>query len=215
MNQDYTDISIILDRSGSMQTVANDTIGGFNQFVQEQKKQPGRALLSLYQFDDHYETRYEGRDIAEVPPLEFSPRGMTALYDAIGRTINNTGARLRSIPEYLRPGKVMMVILTDGFENASREFTKDRIKEMITHQRTKYQWDFVFLGANQDAILTSATIGIGRSSTLTYASNTMGVGSAWAAAANYTNSVRGAKGAAAGAAAFSDEDREAQAKAGA
>lgn len=213
MQQDYTDITVILDRSGSMEIVRQSTVDGFNQFLNEQKKQPGRALMSLIQFDDKYEPKYNGKPVQQVSALtieDFVPRGMTALHDAIGRTINETGARLAAMPESERPGKVLVIIMTDGHENHSSEFNAQKIKEMITHQRTKYQWDFVFIGANQDAILTAGTLGIAAGSSLSYAANKVGTQHAFVSVSNYTNSVRGM-----GNATFSAADREAQADAGA
>lgn len=213
MRSDFTDISVVLDRSGSMASVATDTIGGFNTFLAEQKKQPGKATLTLAQFDDVYEVVHDGKPLAEVPELTsrtFVPRGSTALLDAIGNTINRTGKRLADMPDTERPGKVIVVILTDGFENASREFSKEKINEMIAHQRDKYQWEFVFIGANQDAIATAASYGIGAHSTMTYAANAVGTQHAFASVANLTSNYRAGR-----AAAFTEADRDAQKDAGA
>lgn len=182
MQSKFCDITVVLDRSGSMASVRTDTIGGFNTFVSAQRGEPGRCLLSLVQFDDEYEPLYTGTDIQAVPLLSldtFVPRGMTALLDAIGRTIIATGKRLKALPEAQRPDKVIFVIQTDGQENASREFTQPKIAEMIAHQKAKYQWDFVFLGANQDAIQAGAAMNIPRGSTMTYASNSVGTQSAF------------------------------------
>jgi len=179
MKEDLTDINIVLDRSGSMSSVRDDTIGGFNTFLQSQKEAPGEAQLTLVQFDHEYEIVYNGVDVQSVSELTtktFVPRGSTALLDAIGRTINSTGARLAEMPEEERPGKVIFVILTDGEENSSAEFTKDQINEMIKLQTEIYNWDFVFLGANQDAIKTGASIGIVAGNAMTYAATADGVG---------------------------------------
>ena len=182
MRQDLTEIVIVLDRSGSMSSVATDTIGGFNRFLSDQKAAPGDARLTLAQFDHEYEIVHAGKPIAEVPPLDnttFVPRGQTALLDAIGRTIDATGARLSATPESDRPGKVLIVIVTDGHENASKEFTRQRVHEQITHQREAYNWQFIFLGANQDAIATGATIGIAADAALSYAANAVGTRSSY------------------------------------
>lgn len=171
----YTDIVVVLDRSGSMASVVNDTVGGFNSFVEEQKKQEGNARLTLVQFDTQYEMVHNGLDIQKVPSLEFSPRGGTALLDAIGRAINDTGARLRSLPEKERPDKVIFVIITDGEENSSREFGHARIRDMIKHQSDKYSWEFVFLGANQDSFAVGGNIGITIGNILNYTNDSRGV----------------------------------------
>lgn len=217
MKTGLTDITMVLDRSGSMKSVLTDTIGGFNTFIAEQRQWPGECVVSLVQFDDKYEPIYSGSRIQEAPFLTtdtFVPRGFTALLDAIGRAINETGSRLAAKPEYQRPEKVLFVILTDGGENASREFTREKVFQMIGHQRTTYQWDFVFLGANQDAIQVGAHLNIGAASSMTYAPNAAGTRSAFASVSNYTTNLRSAAGAAAGASAFTAEDRQEQVKAG-
>jgi hypothetical protein len=179
---DYTDITIILDRSGSMESVAADTIGGFNRFLDDQKTGHGSATITLVQFDDRYETVYSVAPIATAPPLTgdtFVPRGSTALLDAIGRTIDTTGARLAAMREEDRPEQVMMVILTDGEENASRHFDNDAIARRISHQRDVYSWEFVFLGANQDAIATASQMGVAAGSALSYAPSPVGTNAAF------------------------------------
>lgn len=213
MRQDLTDISVVLDRSGSMEVVRAETIGGFNKFLEEQKKQPGDALLTLMQFDTEFQLVHSGKKLSDVPALThetFVPRGFTALLDAIGKTINETGRRLADMPEEQRPGKVIFVIVTDGEENSSHEFRQQQIHDMIESQRTKYSWEFVFLGANQDAIKTAATMGMPARSSMTYASNTMGTAAAFVSVANLTSNYR-----AGGQAMFTAEDREEQTKAGA
>ena len=150
----FIEIAVVLDRSGSMASVRSDTIGGFNAFVTDQRKNLGEVKLSLAQFDDFYEVVYDGKPILEVPLLTeatFVPRGCTALLDAVGKTINALGERLAKTPEHLRPSLVVFVILTDGMENASKEFKLEQVKEMIKHQTEKYSWQFVFLGADQNA----------------------------------------------------------------
>ncbi len=178
MKHDYTDVTIVLDRSGSMASVKDDTIGGFNQFVADQKKVPGMGKITLVRFDDQYESVFRDLPLASAPDLTtatFVPRGSTALLDAIGRTIIETGARLSAMAEADRPGKVVFVILTDGMENASRTFTLAKINEMIALQRDVYKWQFIFLGANQDAIATAAAMQIPAGQALTYAASGKGV----------------------------------------
>lgn len=170
-NPNKTAIAVVLDRSGSMQACRNDTIGGFNTFVEEQRKLPGYATLSLIQFDDVYQEDYLDKLLVDVPNLTsetYVPRGYTALHDAIGRTIVNLGAKLAKLPEAERPGKVVMVIITDGQENASKEYNAAKVKELIEHQRTKYQWEFVYLGANQDAVTVGSIMGIAKGSSASY-----------------------------------------------
>jgi hypothetical protein len=170
---DYTHISLLLDRSGSMAAVADDTIGGFNEFVAQQQKQPGDCTLTLVQFDsgDPQEVVHDRIALQAVPPLTrntFQPRGGTPLLDAMGQLIDRTGAGLAAIPEPDRPGRVIVVILTDGHENASTGFTRDQIFAMIRHQQDVYAWQFIFLGANQDAIEEARALGIARDKALTY-----------------------------------------------
>lgn len=188
MKNDLTDITVVLDRSGSMQTVKKDTEGGFDRFVEDQKKAPGDAVLTLVQFDTEYEFVHRAKPIREVPNLSLLPRGGTALMDAIGRAINETGDRLSKMPEKDRPAKVVFVILTDGEENSSKEFTKKQINDMIKHQQNIYQWQFVFLGANQDAIQEAEALGIRSTNAMTYAHSAKGMSVAFAAtSANLTS----------------------------
>ncbi len=187
MRKDYCDITMVLDRSHSMSAVRESTISGVNEFVEKQKNQPGYATFSLVQFDDEYEVVYEAIPVEMVTEstLEtFVPRGMTALLDAIGRTINRTGQRLNAMPEYERPDKVVFVIVTDGHENVSKEFNRNNIFEMIRHQDKKYDWEFVFIGANQDAIATATSIGILADNSVNYAANDVGTQVAFSGVAN-------------------------------
>ncbi len=168
MNVD-TDITVILDRSGSMGNIASDVIVGFNAFLAAQRRETGVCRLTLVQFDDQYEVVCDALAIAEVPQLSkenFQPRGTTALLDAIGRTVENTGARLRALSESERPGRVLVAIITDGLENASTDYTRERVFDMISTQRDRYQWTFLFFAANQDAIAEGARIGIGADQSL-------------------------------------------------
>lgn len=211
-----TDITIILDRSGSMESVKADTIGGFNNFLSEQQKVEGEASLSLVQFDDQYEVVYEDVDIQSADRLTartFQPRGSTALFDAVGRTIDAVGQRLAALPGAERPDKVLLVIMTDGFENASREFSADRISAMINHQHNVYQWEFMFIGANQDAVLSARAIGIQSSAALTYAANSEGTQIAYSRIAGKIADYRLSNNREA--LEFNEEDREEQRKAGA
>jgi hypothetical protein len=158
-----TDITMILDRSGSMGSVVVETIEGFNRLVEQHRRLPGRATLTLVQFDDQSEVVYEGVDLRDVPPLDYDvyrPRGATALLDAIGTGIRLASTRLLACRSDERPRHVVFVILTDGLENASTEFDRKLVFDMIRHQRERNYWQFVFLGANQDAIAEARGIGI-------------------------------------------------------
>ncbi|MEB3294062.1 MAG: vWA domain-containing protein [Synechococcales bacterium] len=214
MKRHYTDINIVLDRSGSMQSIKADTIGGFNAFLQQQKETPGEATITLAQFDDVYDVVYRAIPLSHAPDLNdhtFVPRASTALLDAIGRTINETGARLAKMLERDRPSHVIFVILTDGEENSSREFTSQQINQMIRHQREVYQWEFVFLGANQDAITTASQLGMSGGQALTYAASPQGTQAAFKAMSKNLSRFRGGEAAALE---FSDADRQAQVDAG-
>lgn len=211
--KNLTSITVILDRSGSMASVKDETISGFNHFIEAQKKVEGEAELSLIQFDHEHEVVYLGKNLKDVPNLDnttFSPRGMTALLDAIGKTIVDVGITLASKDESDRPNNVLFVIITDGHENSSREYQKSQINEMINHQKDNYKWEFVFIGANQDAIAEAGKLGIKADNSLNYASNAAGTEGLFKSLSNNVRSYR-----AGGQVAFSLQDREIQKKAGA
>ena len=171
MNKNLTELVFILDRSGSMSSMQAEAIGGFNSFLEEQKKVEGEAKLTVVLFDNQYELLCSGRDIKSCEPLTdktFVPRGTTALLDAVGRTVDEVGKRLAATSEEERPGKVLVAILTDGLENASSDYKKIKINEMITHQKEKYSWEFIFLAANQDAIAEGMSLGIAPTLSMTY-----------------------------------------------
>lgn len=216
--KNLTDITIVLDRSGSMASVQDDTIGGFNTFLSEQQSVDGEANLSLVQFDDQYEVVYDGRPIKsadKLTPATFQPRGMTALLDAIGRTINSVGTRLGALDESERPDKVVMVIMTDGFENASKEFDNIKIAEMIRTQTNDYNWQFLFVGANQDAVLSAKSMGIAASHSMSYAANAVGTQDVYTSLSANIKSYRvGRSQGKASAVAFKKEDRDKQKRAG-
>lgn len=163
MKEGYTHISLVLDRSGSMQTMRDDAIGGFNAFLADQQAFPGEATFTFAQFNDSYELIYPFANLQTVEPLTretFVPSGSTALLDAIGKCINETGKHLAAMPESARPEKVIFTILTDGQENSSRAFTLAQINSMITHQQEVYKWVFIFLAANQDAFTSATRLGV-------------------------------------------------------
>lgn len=163
-------IIFILDRSGSMRNLQKDTIEGFNSLIEKQKIEKSETTITTVLFDHEYKLIHENIDIKEVKLLtdhDYYARGTTSLYDAIGITINKVGAYLNSLEESKRPGQVRVVIITDGEENSSREFNKDQIKEMISHQTEKYNWEFIYLGANVDAFKNASSINIGTYSNYT------------------------------------------------
>lgn len=140
----------------------SDTIGGFNAFIEKQYKQEGETIVTTVLFDDRYEILWNGIDARNVKLTnkEYYVRGCTALLDAVGKTILDVGRRLSETSEHEKPGKVIFVITTDGLENASSDFTYKKVKELIKHQQEKYGWEFIFLGANIDAIREAESIGI-------------------------------------------------------
>lgn len=214
MQADLTDITVLLDRSGSMITIQDDTIGGYNAFIDGQKRGPGRRSISLFQFDNELDAVYVGRDASDVPPLTketFQPRASTALLQAVCEVIDATGARLHAMPESERPAHVIFAIVTDGYENASpRHYTNQLMSYKIAHQRSRYGWEFVYIGANQDAIAVAARMGIDRGKALSYAANSIGTRSAFHSAGKFAAKVS----AGVSDVAFDAEDVDLQAKAG-
>lgn len=163
MKENLTEIVAVLDRSGSMMRYIDDNIGGFNQLIEEQKVQDGDANITLTIFDDSYDMIHAGVNINDVPVLTketYFARGFTALHDAVCFTIDSVGQRLASIPEEDRPEKVIFVIMTDGCENVSVKFNGQDVKSRIEKQTKDYNWEFSFVGANQDAITTAQGMGI-------------------------------------------------------
>ena len=163
-----TEIICIVDRSGSMRTIQENAIGGLNNFVESQKKEPGRTKFSLILFNHLYQTAVTARPIQQVDPLTdsiFSPWGTTALLDAIGQIIHDTENRFKLMREEEHPDLVIIAILTDGRENASREYNNKLVAEMIRKKREKDDWRFIFLAANQDAFRTARILSIAQSKT--------------------------------------------------
>ena len=163
MKKNLTELVFILDRSGSMAGLEADTIGGFNAMTQKQRKEPGEALVSTVLFDNETQVIHDRVPLEKVPALtqkEYYVRGCTALLDAVGGAIHHIGNVHKYAREEDRPEKTLFVITTDGMENASRRYTYDKVKAMIEHQRDKYGWEFLFLGANIDAAREAARFGI-------------------------------------------------------
>ncbi len=177
MKKDLTEIVFILDRSGSMSGLETDTIGGFNSMIEKQKKIEGEAFISTVLFDNTSEVihdRVNVKDIRSMTEEDYSVGGCTALLDAVGGAIHHIGnihkyAREEDIPEH-----TMFVIMTDGIENASRRYNSDKVKSMIERQKSKYGWEFLFLGANIDAVETAAHFGIDEDKAVNYRSDSIG-----------------------------------------
>lgn len=161
-------VTFVLDSSGSMRKIEEDTIGGFNTFLSDQQDEEGTASVSLYDFNTNVDTVYEGNPIEEAPQLNdtnYRPGGRTALYDAIATAIKGTDTYLASLDAEDRPENVIVVILTDGKENAS-ETGQQQIREQVEYRREEFEWEFLFIGANQDAALTAENVGIDRDKSL-------------------------------------------------
>lgn len=172
MKKGLTHIVFIVDRSGSMTSIASDMIGGFNTFIKKQKENPSECFVSFYQFDDIYEKVFERVKLEDVKELDnntYNPRGSTALYDAMGRTIDEYGVYLSNLKEDDRPERVLVVVITDGLNNASGTFTLSQVRDKIKLQRETYDWDFVFMGSNIDAWEEGASLGVSAASTLQFA----------------------------------------------
>lgn len=181
--KNYTHISIILDRTGSMESIKDDTIGGFNTFLKEQQKQPDKATMTLVQFDsqDPYEVIHSFKPVKDVPALDAStyvPRASTPLLDAIGMGINDLEKRLGDMKKKDRPSKVVMVIITDGQENASREFKKGHIVKMMK-RKEKDDWQFVFLSADLDSIDDAGDYGFNADRVMSFDKNKKGAKHVW------------------------------------
>lgn len=205
----HTAICLIIDRSGSMGSIRLDAEGGINAFLDEQRKAADRRSIRIVQFDHDYEVVTPTTPAADVPPYALYPRGTTALHDAMGRGLTEFGAELAAMPEDERPGRVIVAIMTDGYENSSQEYTTDRVKEIINQQRDVYGWQILYLAANQDAILEAAKYGIAAGQSLTYANTGGGVRSMSASLGSYVTASTnpGAPGS------FTVEDRERAAEA--
>lgn len=179
MKKNLTELVFILDRSGSMTGLEDDTIGGFNAMIKKQKGEPGEAVVSTVLFDNESTVIHDRVDIRRVKPLtrkEYYVRGCTALLDAVGGAIHHIGNVHKYAREEDRPEKTLFVITTDGMENASRHYRYDRLKEMIERQKEKYGWEFLFLGANIDAAKEAARFGIGADRAANYHADSEGTG---------------------------------------
>ncbi|MDD3218096.1 MAG: VWA domain-containing protein [Lachnospiraceae bacterium] len=178
MKKGLSELVFILDRSGSMSGLEKDTIGGFNSMIEKQKMTEGDANVTTVLFDNEYELLHDRFPLKAIRPItekEYYVRGCTSLLDAIGKTIQKIINVQRNQVEEERAEKVIFVITTDGMENSSCEYTYDRIRQMIEHEKEKYQWEFIFLGANMDAVAEAKRFGIGEERAVTYQNTSHGV----------------------------------------
>lgn len=193
MKQGLTELVFILDKSGSMEGLESDTIGGYNAMLYKQRAVEGECRITTVLFDNNYELLHDRIDIRAVSPItdrEYCVGGTTALLDAVGRTIHKIGNAQKNTAEDYRAEKVLFVIITDGMENASREYTVDRVKALIKRQKTKYEWEFIFLGANIDAVETAGHFGISADRAQNYHADSTGVGLNFAVMSNAVASFR-------------------------
>lgn len=198
MNQETTDrthITVILDRTGSMDAIRDDTIGGFNAYLSAQKAEPGYATMTLVQFDsqDPYEVIHQTKPIQEIPPLTcetYVPRASTPLLDALGCGMQDLAYRLSQLGKEERPEMVIFVVVTDGLENASTEFRKDQIVNMVARHTTEDKWQFVFLSADLAAIQEAREIGFAKKSSAVYRKTPEGTAGAWSRLSKSTSEYR-------------------------
>ncbi|MCK9268637.1 MAG: VWA domain-containing protein [Alkaliphilus sp.] len=191
-----TEIIFILDRSGSMSGLEEDTIGGYNSMLEKQQKEKGEAVVTTVLFDHEYEIIHDRINIREILPItkrEYFVRGSTALLDAIGITVNKIINGTKNTKKEYRADKVMFVIITDGMENSSHEYSYEKVKAMIERQKERYEWEFIFLGANIDAISTAARLGIRENRAANYNADSEGVEISYSAVCNMMFDIRQSK----------------------
>ena len=196
MKKNLTELVFILDRSGSMAGLEDDTIGGFNAMLEKQKGEPGEAVISTVLFDNRCEVIHDRVALERVPALtrkEYYVRGCTALLDAVGGAIHHIGNVHKYAREEDRPERTLFVITTDGMENASRRYDYPRVKAMIERQKEKYGWEFLFLGANIDAAREAARFGIHAENAVNYHADQMGTAVIYQAVSDAVCSFRASK----------------------
>jgi hypothetical protein len=180
-DSDYRHTIFIIDHSGSMEEILAGMQSGFSEFIAKQSAYPGKATASLWQFDDIIERVHAFQALEDLASYRLVPRGPTAMFDAIGQAATQEGRDLAAMPEGERPGVVYMIVVSDGLNNASREYTGSQIAEMLTHQQEAYGWVVIYLGTNQDAFKESASIGVASNSTLSYGNTPVASAGAWSA----------------------------------
>jgi len=186
-----TEVIVVLDRSGSMASIEKDVKGGYDTFIKAQREVKGECYVTLVQFDTgSYDLVYERMPVADVPPLSFHPRSGTNLLDAIGRTVTEQGERFASSAATIRPEAVVPVIITDGQENSSKEWTREKVFDLLKRQQDEWKWEVTYIGANQDAIQEAQSFGIPAAKALNFKANTKGVAATYAAIASNVVKVR-------------------------
>ena len=193
MKKNLTELVFILDRSGSMAGLEKDTIGGFNSMITKQRREPGEAYVSTVLFDNHREVIHDRVDIQKVEPMtqeQYYVRGSTALLDAVGNSIRHIANVHKYAREEDRPEKTLFIITTDGMENASREYDYEKVRRMIEHEKEKYGWEFIFLGANIDAAKEAARFGIDESRAANYHADSKGTAVIYEAMSEVVGNVR-------------------------
>lgn len=189
-----SEIVFILDMTGSMLKLASEAVIGFNNFIEEQKKVPSEATVTLITFNsENTTTVYDNVDLAAIQPMpqdQYWPNGLTPLLDTIGNTINAVGDRLKNMPQEERPEKVIVTIMTDGRENFSHHFNRKQIFDMVKHQKDVYKWEFIFLGANQDSYLEAGKLGIDPKDIQNYMADPAGTKMAYAHISSLTTNYR-------------------------
>lgn len=205
MKQGLAKLVFIVDRSGSMSAIASDMEGAIKEVLKEQKKtHEGEMMVTFARFDAEYEEVFSDKPIADVSKIELKPRGSTALLDAIGKTVNSVSEKFDEAEEDDRPERILFIILTDGEENSSREFTRDKVFELIEEKKTKNRWGFTFIGANQDAIKAGSSLGVATCDSLNFRASAKGVKGLGRAMSTYTTCYM-----AQGDASYTDKDKSA------
>ena len=209
MKKGLTELVFIIDRSGSMSGLESGTIGGFNSLLEKQKKEEGEALVSVVLFDDQMEVLYDRKEIQKVEPMndrQYYVRGCTALLDAVGGAIHHIGNVHKYAREEDVPEKTLFIITTDGMENASRMYSYEKVRQMVEHEKEKYNWEFLFLGANIDAIRVAGRFGIKPSRAVNYENDSKGTQLNYEVMSKAVSCARMAPGAAGMARAFDDDE---------
>lgn len=193
MKKGLTELVFILDRSGSMNGLESDTIGGFNSLIEKQKKEDGEAVVSTVIFDDVCEVLHDRVDLRKIEPMndkQYYTRGCTALLDAIGGAIHHIGNVHKYCRDEDRPEKTIFVITTDGLENASERYNLKQVNKMVRRQQDKYKWEFLFLGANMDAVAEAGRFGIKASRAVDYNCDSIGTATNYAVITNAISAAR-------------------------